>query len=202
MRVNPPKAGAQLQQSTNRGPLYIAVPRKTIRITGHDTKVEAAAFTDYDPYYDSCRYSWVEVWVNREGACGNSLVPGGFVGFNDDNPAVEINGATDVPTGVVVEAWLAPEGDHWLFNNTATGTGGSGTSAICCIGAPFGIYAFASQTCCDNTVGFDTGTFYLFWDVGCVPHIYTDRQEAIDAATSLGLPVNMYGECEPVIEDE
>lgn len=174
------------------------VPRRTIRITGHDTSLEYSAFGSYDPYDNTCKYSWRSWHVDKDN-CGEGEDISDFEGFADDTPAIEINGRTDVEEDTIVEAWLAPDGDHWLFNGSTLFPGGPGSgSGGCCFGAPTGIYAFSGQVCCNSTNGFHASTFYMVWDPqDCVPYIFTEREDALDFVNGYTPPLDstFYGEC-------
>jgi hypothetical protein len=168
--------------------------RLIAKLTGHDFSSDTSAMPSGDYYTtdDDCRYSWIEQDMTATGTCGTTDQPGGHRGFVDKMPAIDLNGVTDLDDGTVVELFLAPQGDHYRFSSPGGGVGGNGG---CCIGAPYGIFAFSSMTCCDSTNGFATGQFYLFWNQECVPYIYTDYTEAVSKAAELGLDTTVYGLC-------
>lgn len=90
--------------------------RCTARITGKETVRDDTLnydYNDYDDNYDTCRYSWEEVRVDKD-TCVATALPGGRKGFIDSSPLVEITGRTDMAAGDIVEAWLATDGQSWL----------------------------------------------------------------------------------------
>lgn len=176
--------------------------RLTIKLTGHERRGSAygsGKLPLVSSYQEDCRYSWIEQDILPTGNCAATDMPGGMRGYIDEMPAIEINGRDDLDEGLVVEAYLAPSGDHYRFMSPGE-DGTPGKHGVCCFGAPTGIYAISGQTCCDSKHGFYTSTFYFIWHPqDCVPYIFTDRQDAIDFASSFNPPldVTIHGECPP-----
>lgn len=187
------RTDAPLTFSLNNGTPVLGInaqKRIVIKLTEHEYTSDGYTGYDNGTADDDCRYSWVEQMV-RPANCDTIDLPGGLKGWVNNMPAVDLNGSATLEDGLVVEAFLAGSGDHWLFSSP-----GSGSSAICCTGAPTGIYAFSSQVCCDEIDGFASGTFYLFWGIDCTPYIYTDVSEAIADAEAQGLDATVHGICE------
>lgn len=174
-----------------------AQKRAIIKLTGNDSYTGGSGTSNHT----GCLYSWVEQDIVPS-SCSTTDMPGGMRGYVDKMPAIDLNGQTDLEEDLIVEAFLAPSGDHWRFSSPGGGIGGGGGGGSCCIGAPTGIYAISGEVCCNSTTGFSSSTFYFVWDPqDCVPYIFTTREDAVQFANEYQPPLDttFYGEC-PVAE--
>jgi len=89
------------------------------------------------------RYAWNQGMVVIA-ANGNETIeidPSGTSGTQDVNPLIEVNGATDVPSGYVTRAYRSPSGNAWLFvfgGEVGSGSGG-GMTVTCSDGTRYNV---------------------------------------------------------------